>query len=186
LPFPKEIAMFGLPMGAVIESWPNSINVDNLKKPVFSTFVLNITSDDGSVLNEKVYGSSLAFYEEIENPSITNKINSILGFNQEKDLSSSNSRKLYANKSLILLSRNPFFKSFKKFLLFIFNYYAKKENLLHEKGFVPLERYLCYLIYEIPYPSQQKPRVLINLTEKDEDCLSINMPNECQLPQSSV
>ena len=182
--------MFGLPMGAVIESWPNSTNLENLKKPVFSTFVLNITSDDGSVLNEKVYGSSLTFYEEIENPLINTKINNIPGFNQEhdtkKDGQFSNSRKLYSNKSLILLSRNPFFKSFKKFLLFVFNYYSQKDKSIYEKGFVPLERYLYYLIYEIPYPTQQKPRVLINLTEKDEDCLSINMPNECQLPQSLV
>lgn len=187
LPFPKEIAMFGLPMGAVIESWPNSTNLENLKKPVFSTFVLNITSDDGIVLNEKVYGSSLTFYEEIEHPSINTKINNILGFDQEQDTKkgASLSRTLYANKSLILLSRNPFFKSFKKFLLFLFNYYSQKEKL-HEKGFVPIERYLYYLIYEIPYPTQQKPRVLINLTEKDEDCLSINMPNECQLPQSGA
>ena len=118
MPFPKEIAMFGLPMGAVVESWPESINSVNLKKPTFSTFVLCITSDDGSVLNEKVYGSTITFYEEIENTNFIKRINNSLGFTAESNQSS---RSVYSNKSLILLSRHPLFGSFIEFLLFIFN-----------------------------------------------------------------
>jgi hypothetical protein len=55
LPFPNEVALFGLPMGAVIKSWPVRTNShkSSINKPVFSIFVLNDNSDDG-IITEKV------------------------------------------------------------------------------------------------------------------------------------
>ena len=40
------------------------------------------------------------------------------------------------------------------------------------------------MIFDVPYPTFQKPRVLVNLTENEHDCFSINLPDECVLPQS--
>ena len=168
-------------MGAVIESWPNNINTEISKKPMFSTFVLNVTSDDGGILNEKVYGSTLTFYEEIENSKLIHKLNNLLSLNNA-ELSQS-SRSLFSNKAIIILSRNPLFTTFKEYLLFIFNTYSKLTNH-NSNDFIPIERYLYFLIHEVPFPTPQKPRVLVNLTDKETDCLSINLPFECQLPQS--
>ncbi len=38
----------------------------------------------------------------------------------------------------------------------------------------------------MPFPTSLRPRVLVNLTERDEDCISINWPNESILPQSGA
>ncbi len=51
---------------------------------------------------------------------------------------------------------------------------------------MPLEKYLIHLIYDVPFPTHQKPRVLVNLTDRDSDCLSINLPDDCILPQSAA
>lgn len=42
------------------------------------------------------------------------------------------------------------------------------------------------MVYDVPFPNHQKPHVLVNLTDKEEDCLSVNLPNEIILPQSLV
>lgn len=39
---------------------------------------------------------------------------------------------------------------------------------------------------DVPFPTYLKPRILVNLTEKEEDCLSISLPNETILPKSLV
>lgn len=56
--FPNSVAMFCLPMGATIECWPK---VACKPKPVFSTFVLTVAD-----AAQKIYGSAITFYEEIE------------------------------------------------------------------------------------------------------------------------
>lgn len=60
--FPNSVAMFCLPMGATIECWPK---VACKPKPVFSTFVL--TGDAA----QKMYGSAITFYEELQFESDT-------------------------------------------------------------------------------------------------------------------
>lgn len=56
--FPNSVAMFCLPMGATIECWPK---VACKPKPVFSTFVLTVAD-----AAQKIYGSAITFYEELE------------------------------------------------------------------------------------------------------------------------
>lgn len=56
--FPNSVAMFCLPMGATIECWPK---LASKPKPVFSTFVLTVAD-----AAQKIYGSAITFYEEIE------------------------------------------------------------------------------------------------------------------------
>lgn len=55
--FPNSVAMFCLPMGATVETWPKKASKP---KPVFSTFVLTVAD-----AAQKIYGSAITFYEEI-------------------------------------------------------------------------------------------------------------------------
>jgi hypothetical protein len=189
LPFPHEVASFGLPMGASIESWPRAKTPAAAAltlKPAFSTFVLNVNSDDG-VIMEKVYGTALSFYEPFGEAQLIRVqrllLESVVGARR----SDASPRELYSIKCLIILSRFPLFDTFRKFLLFVYERYAGKEGITAGNGLVvPIERYLAYMIYEVPFPSQQKPSVLVNLTEREEDCLSIALPYECILPQSGA
>ena len=131
LPFPNEIATFCLPMGAVIESWPKTISSISNNKPVFNTFVLNVNSDDGCI-TEKVYGSSITFYEEFDKAKLTTKQEFLLGHSRTDE-----SKTLHSNKSLVILSRHALFDSFKSFLMFLFNKYTKLNTLT---SLIPIER----------------------------------------------
>lgn len=185
LPFPKEMSYFGLPMGATIESWPmnndksvKNVNLSDLK-PVFSTFVLNVNSEDGSI-TKKVYGSVITFYEEFDQNNLNEEQCEMLKFNKNDP-----SRTLHSNKSLVILSRHPIFETYKSFLFFLFEKYTKKINLKNEEDIIiPIERYLSYLVFEVPYPTPRKPRVLVHLTENEKDNLIVNLPSEIVLPQS--
>lgn len=129
-------------MGAVIESWPislesnsNNLYLSNLK-PVFSTFVLNINSDDG-VIMEKVYGSNITFYEDFSEEKLIDEQCLLLNYPKKSDLKT---RSLHSNKSLIVLSRQPFFETFKKFLVFLFDKYTKKLDIRIDGLIIPVER----------------------------------------------
>jgi hypothetical protein len=185
LPFPNEVASFGLPMGASIESWPKNIQKNShYLKPAFSTFVLNVNSDDG-VIMEKVYGTALTFYEDFDESKLI-RVQRLLLESLVGGAAKSDTRDLHSIKCLILLSRFPLFDTFKKFLLFIFEKYTNKDSIRVNDIVIPIERYLSFMIYEVPFPTQHKPSVLVNLNEREEDCLSVNLPHECILPQSGA
>jgi hypothetical protein len=183
--FPSEVAMFGLPMGAVIESWPTNSsttsinsapNITSQLKPVFSTFILNVTTEDGPVA-EKVYGASLMFYESYDPSKLTN--NQLLQLQYTETTSS-----LHSNKCILLLSRHALFEVFREFLSFLHTQYTKAFSSAED--IIPLETYLHHVIYSVPFPTHQIPRVLVNLTESEENCLQICLPDECVLPQSGA
>ena len=178
LNFPTEVAMFGLPMGAVIESWPAQLNNNINNKTSFNTFVLNVNSDGGAI-TEKVYGASIMFYENYDHTQLSYEQRLLLGYIELDD--DVKKRKLYSNKSLILLSRYPLFEAFRDFLTFIFNKFMKNFNW---DDIIPIEKYLTHLIYDVPFPTHKKPRVLVNLTDTLKDYLTLNLPDECILPQS--
>ena len=144
LPFPSEMASFGLPIGANIESWPrssvsnsNNVNLCNAK-PIFSTFVLNVNSDDGSIM-EKVYGSSITFYEDFDENLLNDHQCSMLNYTKNDP---NQTRSLHSNKSIIILSRDPLFETYKSFLLFIFNKYKNKLKIKNSDDLIiPIERY---------------------------------------------
>jgi len=100
--------MFGLPMGAVIESWPlqaPAADTPVLPRPTFSTFVLNVTSEDGAI-SEKVYGASIMFYEHFSSKKLDQAQTALLNFSPAHNT-------LHANKCLLLLSRHALFEAFK-------------------------------------------------------------------------
>lgn len=69
--FPNSVAMFCLPMGATIECWPKEACKP---KPVFSTFVLTVAD-----AAQKIYGSAITFYEELELKAENEQSTEILG-----------------------------------------------------------------------------------------------------------
>ena len=127
--------MFGLPMGAVIESWPVSSTSNTNYRPSFNTFVLNVNSEDG-VIAERVYGASLIFYEDFDDTKLTGA--QFLSLKYAKTADEKNAKTLHANKCLLLLSRHPFFDTFREFLYFLFNNYTKSST---SKNIIPIERY---------------------------------------------
>ncbi|KAG7260755.1 hypothetical protein CRUP_015134, partial [Coryphaenoides rupestris] len=99
-PLSQLVPLFCLPMGAKIECWaPNT--KDSL--PVFSTFVLTISTGEkyaGDLLNEK-QKVQLGLLSTVEKTPVAG-------------------RHLTTNKCICLLSRWPFFRPFRKFLMFLY------------------------------------------------------------------
>ena len=141
-------------MGAVIESWPiqptENSTTPSLPRPTFSTFVLNVTSEDGAI-SEKVYGASIMFYEHYPEKALNPEQSALLNYNSQE-------RTLHANKCLLLLSRHALFEAFKDFLIFLYTKYTRSFSV---DEIIPLEKYLIHLIYDVPFPTHQKPRVLV-------------------------
>lgn len=175
-------------MGAVIESWPapppppNKNNTHhphhqvthhhphnsylNDLEPIFNTFVLNVNSNDG-VIMEKVYGACIIFYERFERELLTSRQLELLFGPATRFLESSSSLaadetvsptsplvSLHSNKCLLILSRNPLFDTYKSFLLFLLRKYTAKFNsylasYLSSTFFIPIERYICRVYIDI-------------------------------------
>lgn len=161
-PLPESVALFCLPMGASVECWPHKADQPY---PVFSTFVL--TSYDA----EKVYGSAITFYELYPNEKLT------VAQKQElyRNAAGKNETQfaIHANKSICLLSRWPFFDTFEKFL----RYLHKMSKTGNHK--LPIERYISHFMLDVPFPSPQRPRILIQLPE---DMISLTQPQDISLP----
>lgn len=133
-------------MGAKIECWaPNTRD----PLPIFSTFVLTISSGEkvrhGSqeqglnnerlnklqtathwlqLLNGKplfqVYGSAIQFYEPYSVDLLSEKQKIQLGLLTTVEKKMIPNRPVNTNKCICLLSRWPFFESFRKFLMFLY------------------------------------------------------------------
>ena len=166
--FPLQVSTFGLPMGALIESWPVTFAQQLGSNPRFSTFVLNV--NDGGATITKIYGACLTFYENYDEQSLTDEQANLL------DYKNNHENVIKANKCILLLSQYPFFESFKKFLHFLHNLCFS-----HEKTSIPIERYIAHFINNIPFPTVQKPRVLVSLTANYD--VSFYLPEESILPQ---
>ena len=107
------------------------MNTNNINsKPSFSTFVLNVNSEDSSVI-DKVYGACVIFYELYNDVNINGEQSLQLEYVQNK------SKSLYSNKCLMILSRNPLFETFKEFLYFLYNTFTRNESI---KNLIPIEK----------------------------------------------
>lgn len=161
LPFPAEVSSFGLPMGAVIESWPKMASTTTNRhviinsslsdlKPTFNTFVLNVNDN---VVVEKVYGACLIFYERFDSTCLSrHQLDMLLASGAGRMSSSSNADangkieqpsqlNLHSNKCLLILSRNPLFDTYRAFLDFLLRKYTSKlASGLTSSDFLPIER----------------------------------------------
>uniref|UniRef100_A0A7N6BQI8 DENN domain containing 4A n=1 Tax=Anabas testudineus TaxID=64144 RepID=A0A7N6BQI8_ANATE len=163
-PLPESVPLFCLPMGATIECWPANTKYS---LPVFSTFVLTGAS------GEKVYGAAIQFYEPYQQECLTDQQLSQLGL-----LSSDPHKPSASNHTacICLLSHWPFFDAFRKFLTFLYRYSISGPHAL------PIEKHISHFMHKVPFPSSQRPRILVQLSPHDS--LMLSQPVSSPLPLS--
>ncbi|XP_037707028.1 DENN domain-containing protein 4C isoform X2 [Choloepus didactylus] len=167
-PLSESVPLFCLPMGATIECWDPQTKYP---LPVFSTFVLTGSSA------EKVYGAAIQFYEPYSRELLTEKQLMQLGLLtpvERKIVSKS----INSNKCICLLSHWPFFEAFRKFLMFIYKLSVSGPHPL------PIEKHISHFMQNIPFPSPQRPRILVQLSV--HDALILSQPVSTPLPLSGA
>jgi len=127
---PDRLAMFCLPLGAVIESWAADAHHP---APVFSTFVLTAAASEG----DRVYGAAVMFYETMDIARLDDVQRQHL-LPSSDDSNQTHGRIVAQNKSICLLSRLPFFDAFKQFLVYLYRM-SLASSPPHP---APIERYL--------------------------------------------
>ncbi|KAE8588972.1 hypothetical protein XENTR_v10022844 [Xenopus tropicalis] len=168
-PLPEMVATFCLPMGATIESWP--INT-KYHMPVFSTFVLTGAS------GEKVYGAAIQFHEQYPRGCLSEKQNQSLGLLSVVDKRPVTNKSVQTKKSICVLSHWPFFDVFQKFLTFIYRYSISGPHVL------PIEKHISNFMFNVPFPSPQRPRILVQMSPYDNVLLC--QPVSSPLPLSGA
>ncbi|XP_061144234.1 DENN domain-containing protein 4B-like isoform X4 [Syngnathus typhle] len=168
-PLPESVPVFCLPMGVALESWPADAKY---RLPVFSTFVLTSASGD------KVYGAAIQFYEAFPREALSEHQSVRLGLLSVLDRRPVPERSLQAKKSICVLSHWPFFDVFQKFLTFVYRYSVSGPHVL------PLEKHISSFMHNVPFPSPQRPRILVQLSPNDN--LLLCQPVSSPLPLSGA
>ncbi|XP_030637419.1 DENN domain-containing protein 4B [Chanos chanos] len=168
-PLPDSVAVFCLPMGVTVESWPLNTKY---QLPVFSTFVFT------SAAGEKVYGAAIQFYEAFPREALSERQSVRLGLVSVVDRRPITSRTLQVKKSICVLSHWPFFTVFQKFLTFIYRYSISGPHVL------PIEKHISSFMHNVPFPSPQRPRILVQLSPYDN--LLLYQPVSSPLPLSGA
>ncbi|XP_066576519.1 DENN domain-containing protein 4C [Amia ocellicauda] len=168
-PLSESVPLFCLPMGATIECWaPNT----RYPLPVFSTFVLTVSS------GEKVYGAAIQFYEPYPVELLTDKQKMQLGLLSTVEKKMLPNKPVNTNKCICLLSHWPFFESFRKFLMFLYKLSVSGPHPL------PIEKHISHFMHNVPFPSPQRPRILVQLSA--HDTLILSQPVCTPLPLSGA
>ncbi|KAM3857669.1 DENN domain-containing protein 4C [Diretmus argenteus] len=168
-PLIESVPLFCLPMGAKIECWAPHTR-DPL--PVFSTFVLTISS------GEKVYGAAIQFYEPYAVDLLSEKQKIQLGLLTTVEKKMIPNRPVNTNKCICLISRWPFFESFRKFLMFLYKLSVSGPHPL------PIEKHISHFMHNVSFPSPQRPRILVQLSA--HDTLMLSQPVCTPLPLSGA
>ncbi|XP_051853398.1 DENN domain-containing protein 4C [Antechinus flavipes] len=167
-PLSESVPLFCLPMGATIECWDPQTKYP---LPIFSTFVLTASSA------EKVYGAAIQFYEPYSRELLTEKQLMQLGLLTPVERRVV-PKSINSNKCICLLSRWPFFEAFRKFLMFIYKLSVSGPHPL------PIEKHISHFMQNIPFPSPQRPRILVQLSV--HDALILSQPVFTPLPLSGA
>ncbi|XP_068164529.1 DENN domain-containing protein 4C isoform X2 [Antennarius striatus] len=168
-PLSESVPLFCLPMGAKVECWaPNTRD----PLPVFSTFVLTNSS------GEKVYGAAIQFYEPYPVELLSEKQKIQLGVLTTVEKKMIPNRPVNSNKCICLLSRWPFFESFRKFLMFLYKLSVSGPHPL------PIEKHISHFMHNVSFPSPQRPRILVQLSA--HDTLILSQPVCTPLPLSGA
>ncbi|KAG8145215.1 hypothetical protein E2320_013580 [Naja naja] len=120
-----------------------------------------------------VYGAAIQFYETYSEENLTEKQKSQLGF-----MAIPSSKTVQTNKCICLLSHWPFFDAFKKFLTFLYRYSISGPHVL------PIEKHISHFMHKVPFPSPQRPRILVQLSPHDN--LILSQPISSPLPLRQV
>lgn len=174
-------------MGATIECLSSKALIP---WPSFLTFVLT-TAD-----SEKLYGSTLNFYETISPEELTADELKQLGYIEaslevdtdewREAMAEAKIRKsLQRVKSIGILSRWPFFDQFKRFLSFLHRLYivSAKKPLS-----TSLESYIFYFLKDIHFPLPERPDILVTLYgETGEESLTFSQSfDDLPLPSNGA
>ncbi|XP_074593897.1 DENN domain-containing protein Crag [Brevipalpus obovatus] len=171
-PLPESVSLFCMPMGATVECWPKK---SEQPRPLFSTFVL---TSNAAV---KVYGAAITFYERFNENLLNEDEKSRLNYISEKDKAN---KTLNAVKSICILSRWPFFDTFEKFLTFLYYTACRSPGIAH---LLPIEMYISHFMLSVPFPSAQRPKILVQLgNSSDETVLLSQPPEDMPLPLSGA
>ncbi|XP_030050069.1 DENN domain-containing protein 4C isoform X3 [Microcaecilia unicolor] len=168
-PLSNSVPLFCLPMGATIECWAPQTKYP---LPVFSTFVLTGSSA------EKVYGAAIQFYEPYPRNLLSEKQLMQLGLVTAVEKKAVTSKSIHSNKCICLLSHWPFFETFRKFLMFIYKLSVSGPHPL------PIEKHISHFMHNVPFPSPQRPRILVQLSA--HDALILSQPVSTPLPLSGA
>uniref|UniRef100_A0AAR2JHV2 DENN/MADD domain containing 4B n=1 Tax=Pygocentrus nattereri TaxID=42514 RepID=A0AAR2JHV2_PYGNA len=168
-PLPDSVPVFCLPMGVTVESWPLNTKY---QLPVFSTFVLTSASGD------KVYGAAIQFYEAYPREALSERQQVRLGLVSVVDRRPITNRTVQVKKSVCVLSHWPFFTVFQKFLTFVYRYSISGPHVL------PIEKHISSFMHNVPFPSPQRPRILVQLSPYDN--LLLCQPVSSPLPLSGA
>ncbi|XP_043917018.1 DENN domain-containing protein 4C [Protopterus annectens] len=155
-------------MGATIECWP-----PNTKQPlpVFSTFVLTVSNW------EKMYGAAIQFYEPYPVEQLSEKqLMQLELFTTDKKIITT--KPVNSNKCICLLSKWPFFEASRKFLMFLYKLSVSGPHPL------PIEKHISHFLHSVPFPSPQRPRILVQLSA--HDALILSQPVSTPLPLSGA
>lgn len=166
-PFPLSVPLFCLPMGASLECWPKKAMQP---RPVFSTFVLTVSD-----AAEKVYGSAITFYEPYSEDQLSDEQIDQLQLPEDAE---PEEYTYNVNKCICLLSHWPFFDTFEHFLLFLYSMACSGPQP------VPIERYISHFLEDVPFPSPQRPRILVQLSPAERVILT--QPEDLPLPRSGA
>ncbi|CAL1604637.1 unnamed protein product [Knipowitschia caucasica] len=177
---PESVPLFCLPMGVSLELWPCGTHPS---LPVFSTFVLTGSS------GEKVYGAAIQFHEpfppeclseqqrlKLGLPSLSRSAASGPGGGAVEAAVDRSHSVVHTTKSICLLSHWPFFQAFRKFLTFLYRYSISGPHAL------PIEKHIGHFMHKVPFPSPQRPRILVQLSPHDS--LILSQPVSSPLPLS--
>ncbi|KAI1733001.1 DENN (AEX-3) domain-containing protein [Ditylenchus destructor] len=170
----QNVPMFCLPLGASIECWADTCSE---AERLFSTCVL--TDEKGT----KYYGASLTFFEKYPKPLTEVQLEALERSNATEHESqraandSTIGMTYYGNKSICIVSRYPFFESYRRFLYFIYSLSTSGPQKL------PIERYISHLMHEVPFPSPSRPRVLVQF---GCDMISFESHDDSQIPLSGA
>lgn len=167
---PEQVPLFCMPMGSTIECWPKRVQ----QHSTFSTFVL--TSNTAV----KVYGAVVIFFEKFNDYLLKDSERRILGYFTEEDRENSS---LHAVKSICILSRWPFFDTFEKFLTFLYRIACCSYTSQN----ISIERYISHFMLDVPFPSVQRPKILVQLGyASDKAALLSQPPEDMPLPLSGA
>ncbi|KAF1416563.1 DENN domain-containing protein 4B, partial [Spheniscus humboldti] len=174
-PLPESVPVFCLPMGATIESWPADTKYP---LPVFSTFVLTGASGDKAGQGRGRGRAAIQFHEAFPRERLSEKQSLRLGLLSVVDRRPVAGRSLQTRKSICVLSHWPFFDVFRKFLMFIYRYSISGPHVL------PLETHISHFMHNVPFPSPQRPRILVQMSPYDN--LLLCRPVSSPLPLSGA
>ncbi|KPP65458.1 DENN domain-containing protein 4C-like [Scleropages formosus] len=87
-------------------------------------------------------------------------------------------RSAITNRCICLLSRWPFFEAFRKFLTFLYKLSISGPQPL------PIEKHISHFMHNVPFPSPQRPRILVQLSP--HDTLVFSQPICTPLPLSGA